>query len=399
MGKSSFGSAVLLINAILVIAGLSACGSDSSLPDTNRASPVFFVANDGTHGMELWKTDGTASGTSMVRDIFPGAGSSTFEGLEQYEMGGFTYFMATEPIHGTELWKTDGTTDGTTLVRDINPAPGIGSLVVHLPGVVSNGRLYFRAEDQTDNLELWATDGTETGTVLIKDIRPPTSESIWHLSEFAALGDLVLFGALNISSGSGLWVSELWVSDGSTSGTRKITDVLPAIGGSYSSRIGQLAGRLYFWANDTSDNFGFWASDGTEAGTQLVKAGVLPSAGTSGPQSMVVVHNWLLFSAQDSSGSGQELWRSDGSEIGTVLVKDINPGWADSSPDYLTVMNGVAYFVANDGTHGYELWSGERCAPRCFAWLSGKPPQIDRFREHPVLRCGRWDPWGRALEI
>src|SRR5262245_62661971 len=83
---------------------------------------VFFAARDGTHGRELWKTDGTAAGTASVKDIRPGSGSSYPEYLTDFN--GTLFFVANDGVNGTELWKSDGTTAGTVLVKDIRPGSG-----------------------------------------------------------------------------------------------------------------------------------------------------------------------------------------------------------------------------------------------------------------------------------
>jgi ELWxxDGT repeat protein len=67
------------------------------------------------------------------------------------------------------------------------------------------------------------------------------------------------------------------------------------------------------------------------------------------------VSGTLFFRADDGT-TGRELWRSDGTAAGTVLVKDINPGPASSSPNELTAVNGTLFFRADDGTTGVELW-------------------------------------------
>src|SRR2546422_6814941 len=81
---------------------------------------VFFTANDGIHGLELWKSDGTAAGTVLVKDIYPGAAGAGPTGLTNVD--GTLFFSADDGIHGNELWKSDGTAEGTVLVKDINPA-------------------------------------------------------------------------------------------------------------------------------------------------------------------------------------------------------------------------------------------------------------------------------------
>ena len=78
---------------------------------------LYFVANDGTNGEELWKSDGTASGTMMVKDISSGSSQSNIYGFTA--VGSTLYFRADDGTNGAELWKTDGTASGTVMVKDI----------------------------------------------------------------------------------------------------------------------------------------------------------------------------------------------------------------------------------------------------------------------------------------
>ena len=96
-------------------------GSSASSPTnlTNVNGTLYFKANDGVNGIELWKSDGTAAGTVMVKDIYAGASSSSPTNLTN--VNGQLIFSADNGVNGTELWKSDGTEAGTTLWLDIDP--------------------------------------------------------------------------------------------------------------------------------------------------------------------------------------------------------------------------------------------------------------------------------------
>jgi ELWxxDGT repeat protein len=127
-------------------------GSSGSAPIclTNVDGTLFFQANDGTYGAELWKSDGTEAGTVMVKNIQPGADGSCPEVLTN--VNGTLFFRAGDDTSGAELWKSDGTQTGTIMVKNIWPGPGSS-----YPEVLTNvnGTLFFGANDGTNGLELW----------------------------------------------------------------------------------------------------------------------------------------------------------------------------------------------------------------------------------------------------
>ncbi|MET1042402.1 MAG: ELWxxDGT repeat protein, partial [Acidimicrobiales bacterium] len=128
---------------------------------------LFFSADDGTNGSELWTSDGTEVGTVLVEDIHPGDYSSDPSSLTAH--AGTLFFTARDGTHGSELWKSDGTEPGTVLVKDIRPGSGNGYYGhSSLTGV--GGTLFLAADDGTHGSELWKSNGTEAGTVLVEDI-------------------------------------------------------------------------------------------------------------------------------------------------------------------------------------------------------------------------------------
>jgi ELWxxDGT repeat protein len=151
-------------------------------------SLVLFSANNGASGVELWVSEGPASGAHLVQDIFAGSGSSNPKNLTIFN--GIVYFAADDGMHGAELWKTDGYT--AALVRDLNPytEDASPSWMVDL-----NGVLLFSAEDGRapgdHGKELWKSDGTPGGTALVNNINPGILSS--DPEQLTVFNDLVFF--------------------------------------------------------------------------------------------------------------------------------------------------------------------------------------------------------------
>ena len=361
---------------------------------------LLFGANHPDFGEELWRSKGTEPSTRLVRDIDPGP--LVVNNVENMETGSsapdkvlltkrWIYFEATTAKYGEELWKSNGTAAGTSLVRDIVPGPGSSGAEDFVS--TAPRTTFFRAWDADHGEELWKTDGTRRGTTLIKDINrdsPPGARCQqgecgipmgWsHPDTLAAMGKMVFFAADDGKHGV-----ELWKSDGTARGTTLVKDINTAPGNSNpndttgavnrSAEVEKLfvVGKtLYFRANDGIRGVELWKSDGTRAGTTLVKdintAAPAPTttackrqkscAGSSWADDMTLVGKTLFFTANHGK-HGVELWKSDGTRSGTKLVKDINPGPAGSDPDQLTAFGGVLLFRADDGVHGSEMWGSD----------------------------------------
>ncbi len=215
-------------------------GSGHSFPDdfTEFNGALFFGADEGTNGMELWTSDGTAAGTALFKDINPGSGSSNPSYFA--ELNGALFFRADDGTNGSELWTSDGTAAGTMLVKDIRPGSGSSNPI----GFTEfNGALFFRADDGTNGSELWTSDGTAAGTMLVKDIRPGSGHS-------GSFGFTEFNGALFFGANDGTNGRELWTSDGTAAGTVLFKDINPGSGGSFPYGFSEFNGALFFGAND-----------------------------------------------------------------------------------------------------------------------------------------------------
>jgi ELWxxDGT repeat protein len=335
--------------------------SASSVDTAVVGSTLFFTAPDSMTGVELWKSDGTAEGTVLVKDIRAGSIGSWPGSLTA--VGDVLFFSADNGTHGYELWKSDGTAEGTVLVKDVYPG-WIGSMgnarALHAVG----GTLFFLAMDNVHGYELWKSDGTAEGTVLVKDVRAGGIGSAAY--DLTALGNALFFTADN-----GIHGRELWKSDGTPAGTVLLKDLAPGSGSAFpagtlgrASLVHNVGGTLYFAANDRVHGTEPWKSDGTAAGTVLLRD-VVPGPQGSGVDTSAFVpvgpHGAFAFAAA-SGVTGVELWMSDGTSAGTRQLADVARGAMSASPTLLTVSGPRLFFVADEGEHGRELWSVKHAA-------------------------------------
>ncbi|RYU95085.1 3-coathanger stack domain-containing protein [Emticicia agri] len=297
----------------------------------------YFSASDGQHGYELWRTDGTAAGTHILKDINENPASSLAKPL--FSVGNYLYFMADDISHGNELWRTDGTNTslyadlnssiqnnshvassdfrcsviyGSSYIADLNfkfyqftPDGNMKSLdflpiyYLSIPHEYKN-LLYFMGNDGN----LWSTDCTIAGTKKAVHL-----DSTGYGTGFSGISDLIKVDSLlYFTSNNG---SILWRTNGKKNGTVKLFSFATGLTGSvYPNYLIPYASDRIFYFQRLSDystsNYELWASDGTIAGTRKLPADNLFRV-------MGTLNNRIYFIANSSF----DLWQSDGTLAGT----------------------------------------------------------------------------------
>lgn len=267
------------------------------------------------------------------------------------------FFAATDATNGEELWVTDGTAEGTTMVKDIRTG-STGSSIEYLTRF--NDKVVFAANDGTNGVELWISDGTSEGTNMLSNINTDAASS--DPRGFTQLNEnQFIFIAKNAASGT---LSYLYVSDGTQGGTQQIYECDARFPGaeylstSYVTPYCRVGRKVFFKAATTENGEELWVTDGTTAGTKLVKD---INAGTTNAavNHFVNFYNEKLFlkATNGSTLNGAEPWASDGTEAGTYMIKDTNTGTANGgvSTPGVKPYNGKIYFRGYDPTKGTEL--------------------------------------------
>ncbi len=354
----------------------------NSFAFANYNNDIYFTANDSIHGFELWKTNGTASGTELVHDIVEGASSSLplfltafqeqlffivykdgryhlcksdgdnlvflkdlgqnefgipFQVEEMISCGDYLYFVT--DAAGEDLWISNGTEEGTYKLKDFYSCENLTDV---------DGKLFFTAyEAFQGEMELWSTDGTLPNTKLVKDI------GTGYASEPK---DLIHFnGLLFFTASTNEYGRELWKSDGTEEGTKQIMDIYTGSQGAVQdANFCVLNNYLFFSAKTSEHGFELWKTDGSELGTTIVRD-INQGMESSVPAQLVAINDLIYFQAFDGQ-NGSELWRTDGTESGTLIVADIIPGNIGSSPFNITAVNNDVFFIAETTDMGQQIW-------------------------------------------
>lgn len=277
---------------------------------------LIFAARDGKTGIELWRSDGTRNGTFMLKDINQGSEESSPALLTA--VGNTLFFVATSERYGTELWKTNGERGATVLAYDVWPGPESGN---PLSLAEFGGRLYFAADDGLIGNELRWINPTTSQKGLVKDIYPGSASG--NPENLTSLGSWLYFSANTAEQGN-----ELWKTNGTTAGTALVKDVWPGPESSYPSWLIDVSGTLFFLASDGVHGSEFWKSNGTGLATVLAFETYPGEASSFGdyPYGSDYGLDWLDIGTADGKlyfTPINRLFESDGTQEGTRFVANI----------------------------------------------------------------------------
>lgn len=357
---------------------------------------VYMAATSNTSGRDFWRSDGTTLGTTIISDTSPDMPVSQPDPYTQFKSaGGKLYYVRTAAATGYEAYVSDGTPGGTSVIDLKSGASG------SLPSLIGdvNGKMLLTANGDS-GIGLYVSDGTLGGSTLIKSygsssvsnytgnwsilgtgpnqyfFQAPGSDGLHRLyvdhktkgvTELAIvdngsggsragvgamIGDTLVFPYDSANEGS-----EIWISDGTVSGTKLIKDIRAGTSASSPQNFATLNQKVFFSADDGVNGRELWSTDGTLSGTNLVSDIEVGASGSS-PATIVAFGNAVFFSAWTTASGAWSLWKSDGSS--TSLVKQLYAGCAGCSPMNLTVANNKLFFVANSSApSGTDLWASD----------------------------------------
>jgi len=413
---------------------------------------LYFTADDGATGREIWALDGegmvaqqsdvpsgpddripthlTAFGDELafvsdqlttppaaVNVLLTQTGRAASVALSSFQensvissvaaFDGYLYFINDTPAHGREIWVADPAKNSARLHSEFGPgtAHGLypdarltawpGGLIVpafvdgntsksvywNIPrhdaapamflaygGPLGAGYDHQRVFDASRLFVsnwglLWVQErSTGHATVLAS-----SDHGLRGISQLALSRGRIFFNATTDAAGA-----ELWTSDGTVAGTRLVKDIYPGVANGKPYYLAPLNDGVCFVGTDEAHGIEVWFSDGTESGTHLVKD-MIAGPRSSEPYMLTEYNGHVYFSCYHDT-YGEELWRTDGTEAGTELVADINPGAGSSEPYYFRVFNGALYFAASDGVNGFEVWRtrGTAATTEQVTWI--RPP-------------------------
>ncbi len=383
-------------------------GTGGSYPSqfTELPSTTVFRAFTG-NGFALWRTDGSGPGTTILA-VFPSDNRAIPNSIVRLGQKAWFFRDGLGPEF-TQLWECDGTAAGT------RPVGVIQDLVVTASPIAAGDYIYFQGRHATKGWDLWRTDGTVQGTILLRDFNEPSTGA----GLYVAAGSDLIFSIRDLPIGL-----ELWKSDGTAAGTRLVKEIRPGVQDGVKPQFLRLGDSVFFAGRD-ADEWALWRTDGTAAGTTVHKSfggganvvnNLVNVSGdyvywytTASPAGLYAVHRRTAVATRVSASRSYasqafkggllftllsgEPWFTDGTASGTVRLS-VNTTSISSRTGIVPTGSRFAYF--EDRLSGPWLTDGTAAGTRELL------PMMTRSRElalcHGRLYFSGWgssgpEPW------
>lgn len=318
---------------------------------TSNDALFIFTQPAGGGDYSLYYSDGTSAGTTLI-GLFNGIPVD----FHITYFNGNHYFGLSTATTGFEVWETDGTLAGTTVLKDIAPGSASAS-----PSAITvfNNALYFIVQETIGDMTLWKSDGTEAGTDLFLDFTAmnTTDESYFLQNLIAPVNGQLILAVIKLTDTEPFTVLQLYSSDGIAAGTTMFAET------GYSEGIRRwnykvIDNQLYFSTIVGGATDALWITDGTTAGTTEI----LADLGYDNTISrMMEASNQAIFIT--NSQNFIRIWRSNGTTSGTHVIREMNAYAADERP--MAIADNYIFFSdhlqpgtvgSGTGTNDWELW-------------------------------------------
>ena len=338
----------------------------------NFSNTLFFVANDN----QIWKSDGTAGGTVLVKDMLP---LTSFSHLLLLGATSNYLFFAASFGSGFQLWQSDASGNASVVKQSDGTAMTVGPQTINnaQPVSVTSGGYFYFTDGQSGGGSpwgyLWRTDGTSAavkiagmnsyGVTEVADVNgtlfaaggglyaitaaSPTATFLvgpahpfdpYYVTDLTKVGNYLYYSGPSATDGL-----VVWRSDGTPAGTIEAADPSPNTSNSFDAahayNITDVNGVAYFLSADTFNSTpgptgALWRTDGTPAGTVRIRNVNVQQNILYGPRPLFATNVGGILVYAD----GTNLWRSDGTTANTVQIDDV--------------------YTASDGTHSDAVFGG-----------------------------------------
>jgi len=313
---------------------------------------LFLAGSNNTPGYEVWSSDGTPAGTERVVEFCADGWGGQFPGATPIVGAVSGAAILVEHCYGDtweqRLWRSDGTRSGTWRLPVDRPLVYLGNEILgdDLPQTLGPSFLFAARSDSEAPLELWATDASDSGTTLFATLAVPSS---YFVRLLVALDDFALVGLQSFDS----QMLDLWRTDGTAEGTLRVGAIPPP---GYDGVLRSTGNRLFF-VGELSSGTELWVSDGTPSGTvPLTSFGHSQSFRTSRPVRGSGDEVFFVGWRQDTA---EQVWRSDGTLAGTFPLSSFDDSTAlpENQHQPEVVRLGAAYyFLGREADGSHSLW-------------------------------------------